>query len=122
MDIHNAGFATVDPQKQPYVIQVSQSEFKLIGKVSKDLVPQLIKLQQDTQAHERYLDPEVSDVAAVYMQQSDTLLAASDEVRRLMNTLTLPYYMCSNTLLNSSALLRVSLRLSSGSMVSGREP
>ena len=80
VEAHAADSAAADLQNQPYIVQVSQSEFKLISKASKDLVPQLVKLQQDTQAHERYLDPEVSDVVAVYMQQSDTLLAASDQV------------------------------------------
>lgn len=51
-------------------------------------MPQLIRLQQDTQAHQRYLDPEVSDLVAVYMQQSDTLLAACDEVRTVANAVT----------------------------------
>lgn len=81
VEVHAADSAAADLQNQPYIVQVSQSEFKIISKASKDLVPQLVKLQLDTQAHERYLDPEVPDVVAVYMQQSDTLLAASDQVR-----------------------------------------
>lgn len=76
----NAGFADPNVHNKPYMVQVTLFEFSLMSKASKHLVPQLVKLQQDTLAHERYLDPEVSDLVAVYMQQSDTLLAASDQV------------------------------------------
>lgn len=80
VDVDLRGIASADMHGKSNIVCVSKSDFRLINKASKHLLPQLDKLQKDTQTHERYLDPEVSDVAAVYMQQSDTLLAACDQV------------------------------------------
>lgn len=79
-DIGLTGPSPADMHDRSNIVSVSKSEYRLITKASKYLLPQLVRLHQDTEMHKRYLDPEVSDVAAVYMQQADTLLAGCDEV------------------------------------------